>query len=503
VLFGPLKAEIKEEMTKGFLKDAVKYLPAQIAPGIVGFISIPVITRIFSPQEYGNYSLAMAAVMVLTTLGGWLPMAIIRFYPAYERDKKLDLFYGHILRLTFISILVITFTFIIFIFIIKTHISSKLYLFMLIGICVFIAIAIFNVLQYFLRSKRQVGWYSGFAIWKSVMGFGFGITLIVLFKLGIKSLLWGITLSIFFVIPLLWRKAIGNISIIFSKLNLSIVKDLANYSFPLVIGNLAVWVLSLSDRYILEFFRGSQEVGIYSASYNISEKSIMLISSLFMLASGPISIHIWEKEGKEKSAEFINKITRYYLIACVPAIIGLSVLSKPILNIMTGEHYFEGYKIIPFVTLGILFLGIQQRFQAGFIFYKKTGYITFTIVASGLLNLFLNFLFVPRYGYFAAAVTTLVSYAFLLFLMIILSRRFFVWKFPFKSLVKVSCASAIMGIVVYYVGNCLLHFTLLNFILTISLGGLLYLGLLLLFQEFHEKERQAVKQILKTTFRVN
>jgi len=287
-------------MSKDFLKDAFKYLPAQIAPGIVGFISIPVITRLFSPQDYGNYSLAIATIMVLTTLEGWIPMSIIRFYPAYERDKKLNLFYGNILRLTFISILVITFTFIIFISSIKIHISSRLYFFMLIGIGVFIAMALFNILQYFLRSKRQVSWYSGFAIWKSAMGFGFGIALILLFKWGIESLFWGIILSIFFAIPFLWRKAIGNISIIYSKLNLALVKDLANYSFPLVIGNLAAWILSLSDRYILEFFRGSQEVGIYSASYNISEKSIMLLTSLFMLASRPISIHIWEKEGKKK-----------------------------------------------------------------------------------------------------------------------------------------------------------------------------------------------------------
>jgi len=497
VLFWPIKAEIKEKMIKDFLKDVVKYLPAQIAPGIVGFISIPIITRIFSPQDYGNYSLAMATIMVLSTLAGWLPMSIIRFYPAYERDKKLDLFYGNILRLTFISILVITFVFIIFIFSIKRLISSKLHLLMLIGICVFIAIAIFNVLQHFLRSKRQVGWYSRFAIWKSVMGFGFGIALIFLFKLGIKSLLWGIVLSIFFVIPFLWRKAIGSISSIYSKLNLSFVKDLANYSFPLVIGNLAAWILSLSDRYILEFFRGSQEVGIYSASYNISEKSIMLLASLFILASGPISIHIWEKEGKEKCTEFINKITRYYLVACVPAIIGLSVLSKPILNIMTGEQYFEGYKIIPFVTLGILFLGLQQRFQAGFIFYKKTGYISLSIVVSGLLNIFLNFLFIPKYGYFAAAVTTLVSYAFLLFLMIILSRRFFVWKFPLKSLIKVICASTIMGIVVYYVVNNLTTSVPINLISGICIGVLVYFLMLLLLREFYPQEKQQIKRILK------
>lgn len=488
-------------MTKDLLKDMVKYLPAQIAPGIVGFISIPIVTRIFLPQDYGNYALVIATVMVLTTLLGWLPISIIRFYPAYERDKKLDLFYGNIIRLSFISILVITFTFIIFIFIIKTHISSKLYLFMLIGICVFIAIAIFDVLQYFFRSKRQVGWYSGFVIWKSAMGFGFGIALIFLFKLGIEGLLWGIVLSIFFVMPFLWKKSLGDISIIYSKLKLSFVKDLANYSFPLVIGNLAAWILSLSDRYILEFFRGSQEVGIYSASYNISEKSIMLLTALFMLASGPISMHIWEKEGKEKSAEFINKVTRYYLIFCVPAVIGLSVLSKPIINIMTGDQYFEGYKIISFVTLGVLFLGLQQKFQAGFLFYKKTSFITITVVASGLLNLFLNFLFIPRYGYFAAAITTLISYAFLLFLMIILSRRFFIWEFPFKTLGKVMCASAIMGIVVYYMSNSLLYLVLINLFLGILIGTAVYFLILLLLKEFSQEEIQLLHLLKQKVLR--
>jgi len=176
------------------------------------------------------------------------------------------------------------------------------------------------------------------------------------------------------------------------------------------------------------------------------------------------------------------------LIACVPAIIGLSVLSKPILNIMTGKQYFEGYKIVPFVALGILFLGLQQRFQAGFIFYKKTGYITISIFASGLLNVMLNFIYIPKYGYFAAAITTLISYAFLLFLMIVLSRRFFVWKFPFKSLVKVTFASAIMGIIVYYVADNLTALVFINLISGICIGALVYFLLLLLMKEFSQAE---------------
>jgi O-antigen/teichoic acid export membrane protein len=485
-------------MIKGFLKDTVKYLPAQIVPGIVGFVSIPIITRLFAPEDYGDYSLVMATFMVFATLVGWLSMSIIRFYPVYERDNELDFFCGNIVKLTFISILAITVIFVIFLFSIRTHLPSNLYSLMFVGIGVFIVMALSNVFQHFLRSMRQVGWYSFFVTWRSVIGFGLGLGLIFLFKLGIESLLWGTIVSMIIILPLLWRKAVGGRSIEFTGVDSSLLKEMAGYSFPLVIGQLAAWILSLSDRYILELFRGSEEVGIYSASYNISEKSTMLLTTLFMLASGPILVRVWEKEGESKSRELLNGITRYYLIACVPAIVGLSVLSKPILKIMTGAQYFEGYKIMPFVTLGILFLGLQQRFQTGFVFYKKTSFITLAIVSSGLLNLFLNFLFIPRYGYFAAAITTLISYAFLLFLMIILTQRLFVWKFPFESLIKVACASGIMGMIVYYVGNRLTSSTSINLTSGVCVGAVVYILMLFLLREPRKDEIKELRTLSGT-----
>ncbi len=51
----------------------------------------------------------------------------------------------------------------------------------------------------------------------------------------------------------------------------------------------------------LEFYRGSHEVGIYSASYAVSEKSIMLLATLFLLASGPISIIYGKRKVRKKA----------------------------------------------------------------------------------------------------------------------------------------------------------------------------------------------------------
>jgi len=213
------------------------------------------------------------------------------------------------------------------------------------------------------------------------------------------------------ILPFLWKKATESVSIRHTKIDPFLVKEMAKYSFPLVVGHLAAWILHLSDRYIIEIFQGSRVVGIYSASYNMANRSIMLIVTLVMLASRPILMHIWEKEGEARSKEFLSKVTRYYLIGCIPAVVGLSVFAKPIILLLTGQQYHEGYKVIPLVALGALFVGLQHRFQNGFLLHKKTGFITFAIATAGLINLGLNFLFVPKYGYMAAAATTLIAYA--------------------------------------------------------------------------------------------
>lgn len=479
-------------MTGSLFKDMVKYLPGQIVPGVVGFISIPIITRLFAPGEYGNYVLVISTVSVFSAIVGWISLPIKRFYPAYERDKNLDEFYETVLKMTLISISVLSLLLSSALLLLRSHISPRLYPLIYIGVPVFILASCFEVLLQFLRAKRQISRYSGFMIWKSATAISFGIMLVIIFHFGIDGLLWGSVLGLVISLPFLWRISLGKVSLNAKSISTPLVSEMARYGFPLVIGNLAAWILSLSDRYVLEFFRGSQEVGIYSGSYSISEHSVMLLATLFALTSGSMVYNIWEKEGEKESQEFMSKLTKYYLLICIPAVVGLSALAKPLIETLTGQEYHGGYKIIPLVASGAFFLGLQQGFHPGINFYKKTHFIMFSIIVSGLFNLGLNFLLVPRYGYIAAAVTTLLSYAFLLVLVIFLSRRFFVWEFPFKSLAKAICASSVMGIAVYHIGNSLTSSTVSNLILGIAVGVMVYFLMLFLLREFKPSEIQAL-----------
>jgi len=119
----------------------------------------------------------------------------------------------------------------------------------------------------------------------------------------------------------------------------------------------------------------------------------------------------------------------------------------------------------------------------------------YCVLSAALLNIGLNFLLVPKFGYMAAAITTFISYAFMLILVILVSRRFFVWEFPFKSLAKTASASGVMALVIYPVGNSITASPLINLIIAVFLGAAVYLVTLFLLKEIQPEEKELIKQI--------
>jgi O-antigen/teichoic acid export membrane protein len=477
-------------------KDMTKYFPSIIVPAVVGIIALPFFTRLFPPADYGNYIVVTSTVTVVSIIAiQWLASSTPRFFPIYEQNNEIPRFYSTILKSSLLSILFLGVIFFGVLYLVQSYIPSTLYSLMRIGILLFIGTSLMSVFTSLLRARRQATWYSFFTVWRSVGGLGLGVALVIVFRFGVEGLLWGSLLSILAILPLLWKASIGNPSLREGSVRSPMTREIAKFGIPTIVINLLTWALSLSDRYILEFFRGSQEVGIYSASYAVSEYSIFLIVTFFQLASSPIAYNIWEKQGLAPSQDFVSKLTRYYLLISLPAAIGLSVLAKPIAGILFAPEYLPGYLVIPLVALGALLAGLAQEFSLGLDYYKRTDLNMFCFLGAVSLNIGLNFAFIPKYGYIAAAATTFASYALLPLLTAIVSRRFFVFNFPFKSLGKIAASSAVMAAAVYPVGNSLSSSTLVNLIAAISIGVVVYVLMLFLLREFQKDEIQELRSI--------
>jgi O-antigen/teichoic acid export membrane protein len=210
------------------------------------------------------------------------------------------------------------------------------------------------------------------------------------------------------------------------------------------------------------------------------------------MASNPIAFSTWETQGDKESRVLLSEICRYYLLFAVPATVGLSVLSKPVMRILAAPSYFSGYEVIPLIAFSLFTIGIIDRFSTVLTFYKRTNLIMYCIIVCAILNLALNLFLIPKYGYMAAALTTFLAFASEMIMVIVISRRFLVWRFPYNSLLKTSLSAVLMGAGVLLISSSVDDPNLFSLIGMVCSGIGIYLVMLIVFREIRIEEIKKV-----------
>lgn len=415
-------------------------------PGIFGVLILPVLTRLFSPEEYGIYTIVLTTVSVLTILSTeWIGPSAIRFYSHFEKQGNLGTFGTTLLWMGGVSVAVTASLAGVVIGLLGTRLhADRGYLYM--GLALFVTTACASILLQVLVARRKATVYSFFSVWQQCVCVALGLCLAGFLSLGVKGMILATTVGIGVALPFLFARAFTGLTN--GDFSRSAASAVMLYGFPLMITNLAAWGLHLSDRYVIQSVRGSHEVGLYAVSYSIADRSVSLILSLVALASGPIAMDLWEKQGAQQTRLFITKLTKYFLIIASPAAVGLSLLGEPVLRLLASPKYHEGYKIMPLIAASMFLLGLQRNFQLGLLFHKRTRTIMVILLVSSALNLALNLFLVPRWGFVGAGWSALVGYGLLALLVILTSRQCFVWSFPFDTLLRVLAALLLMGAVV-------------------------------------------------------
>lgn len=197
--------------------------------------------------------------------------------------------------------------------------------------------------------------------------------------------------------------------------NYSYIRYALKISAPLVLHGIALNLLSQSDRVMITIYRGPSETGIYSLIYNFSMIATVITSSL----EG-----IWVpwfinklKEGRELD---INRIAKYYIEFMMVAMGVLILISPEIIKILSDRKYWIGMSIVPPVILANFFIFAYTLYVNVEHYYKKTLSITLNTIIAAVLNIVTNFIFIPKFGYIAAAYSTLFAY----FISLLLHERF-------------------------------------------------------------------------------
>lgn len=485
-------------MLKTFVMHMVAYLPSKLLPALTGFITAPILTRLLLPAEYGNWALAAGVYELLFALScSGLASLPVRFFPAYRARSELGVFFVT-LSISLVIVIAITSTVgFLTIFTLERYLPPILFPLLIISVLIFMVQAIYTVFLVVVQAQQRSTVYSFFELLTRYSSLGLGLLLVIVFNLGVEGLLWGEFSMLTLVLPFLLFLTIKGVRLRPRHFRPSGAFEMWRYAWPLSLGNMAMWFLRLSDRYVIGFFWPESDVGLYSVAYTISGKSIDMLVTLFLLSMVPMVMSAWESQGREATEKTLAMMTRFFLTLCLPAAAGLTIMARPFVALLTDGAYHGGYRIVGYVAFSSFAWGLFMIACMGTLIKKDTHRIAINQGVAAAINLGLNLVLVPRFGFVAAGITTLVGYAVLLALQAHASRPHLTWLFPFKTLRNVVIATIGMGLAVFAVNAMSGNWDgphLGYLFLSIVVGVLVYLVLLLLLGEANEGERSAAKR---------
>lgn len=450
------------------LRHSAIYLFARGLPALVNFLAIAVFTRLLSPEEYGQYSIVLASVALLSGMSfQWLQVSLIRFFSSYEKLERLA--FLSTVAAAFCGLLIVSGILgaIVWAFWPDIDINQK---FFFIGIGLLWANAGFELNSELLRSQLKPSWYGWLAFTKSVLALILGVVF-VQFLGGAIGVLFGTLLGT--VLPSVWIYFREWRSIRFDKARFSILKQLFYYGAPLSFNLLLMQVLDTSARLFLGWLASVETAGLYSVGFELAQKTLGILMMIVVMAGYPWIVQSWEKDEPQVLISKINEYIIALLVIAFPASMGIALLADNIARVFLGKEYWHAAGlVIPWISAAILLAGIKSYIlDLAFLLGKNTvRQIWVAIIAAGVCTI-LYLWWIPAFGMMGAVYATLLGYLAGIAGSWLLGRHIVKISFPFRETGKIMIATLVMAAALLPLRS---FYGQLALLIQLSLGALVY-----------------------------
>ncbi|WP_415326801.1 lipopolysaccharide biosynthesis protein [Clostridium perfringens] len=164
-------------------------------------------------------------------------------------------------------------------------------------------------------------------------------------------------------------------------------------------------LLSSSDKIMISKIINDDKAGIYSIAYTCAS----LITILFTSINSVFTPYIYNSL-KNKNYLELRENTNRLIIITIGFAFTLILLAPEAIKIFAPPNYLEGIWLIPPITVGIYMTFLYSLFSSIEFYYEKNKFITIATITGSIINIVLNIIFIPIFGYVAAAYTTLIGY---------------------------------------------------------------------------------------------
>lgn len=260
--------------------------------------------------------------------------------------------------------------------------------------------------QQFVRGCGHVKTFAIDGIIATATTLLFNLLFLGVFKWGITGYVVAIIASdacsiiFFFVTQKLWRfvKVKG--------VNRDTKRSMLKYSVPLMPTIILWWIINVSDRYMVTYFIGSSENGLYTAASKIPNFVIMF-SSIFIDAWQLSAV---DEYNNEDTANFFTKVFRVYSGGIFAIASALILFCQLFTKILVAKSYYDSWQFVPVLVIATSMSCLVNFLASVYMAEKKSLMAMATALSGAVANIILNLILIPRMGAIGAAVATVISF---------------------------------------------------------------------------------------------
>jgi O-antigen/teichoic acid export membrane protein len=401
----------------------------------MSFVSLPIMTRLLTPADYGVIQLIEMTFDMLTILAGSrIGGGIYRFYHKAETEEE------------------------------KHGVLSTALLFLLASFSLIAAAAWFSadwMSQLIFESDRYATAIRVASLsfpWMGTMGVTLGylrmldramsFVLVGLVKSVIQLVMvvvllgfLGMDLTGVFVATLISNTLTGG-WLVWTMLKVTGVsfvpaaaRDLLRFGLPLVVTQVASFFTTFADRYFLQKSFGEAEVGLYALGYTFGFLLMQVGYTPFSHVWGPIRFEVAKRDDPSPV------IARtFVLINCVFLTVGvaLGLFTFDLLRIMSPATFWRAADFVPVILVAYVFHAWSGFFNLGIMIREQTKYITFADWVGAIEALAGYLYLIPLYGSWAAAWSTAAAFGVRVALIHWAAQRLWYVEYDWPPVVRLS-----------------------------------------------------------------
>lgn len=377
---------------------------SQVINACIGIIAGKFIAIYVLPDEFGEYNIQFATFTFFSTL---LISPFLQFLKATNKSLLPRLGTKMFLNILIPLLLIMSICLLVFTYLYLKEIDLTLFVILLLYTLFLVMYS--GVLDY-LNVNNSLIEFSKMSVLKSLSGLLFLIGVFLFGANFVSSIetLWLMQLIGVICATIFFFKSYTIYKSRFKVGYKSFYRKYFRFAWPLMIMSFWAWINNYFDRYAIEYFMETNQVGIYNANYGLGSKFFLLISPVFMVMITPKIYSVLKLDVKKTT---IIKYAKYYALTGVFVLSIIFVFRNLIGNLLLSDSYSEGFFLIFWIALAFFIITLTYLFESIFYALHKTNIILKGNIISAIFNVVLNIVLIPNFGLTGAFLATLLSFS--------------------------------------------------------------------------------------------